>query len=263
MKKVQSILMLIFGIVMIIGGSVKTCDGLAEEAAPIPVEISIELNDGSGSPVATLTARSIDVSVERQVTVSYTLTNHGEQALTQLNFDVQYFDADGSALREKPVYVMIGLMYEPVQPGESRDFDKTHYFDTANEAASLELIPEHVKDIVELPPWTEPRPGNLLLDFCNYAPFSACFEDLDTNPPVEMIVRRDEQPEQIVTDVDEILAEIESLRNMRIGEESDVTVTDSGICYTFTRADGTEWSVAFEAPGLFCWHNKVYKVLHD
>lgn len=264
MNKLPRILLIALGIAMVLSGIAKVGGALAEEAAPISIETAIELNDGSGNPVATLTARSIDVSVERQVTVAYTLTNHGEQALTQLNYDLQYFDADGNALREKPIYVMIGLMYEPVLPGESRDFEKTHYFDTANAAASVELIPDHVKDIVELPPWTEPRPGNLLLDFCNYEPFTACFENLDTNPVVEMTVRRDEaEADAPVTDPDAIMAELESLKNMRIGEEADYSVTDSGIYYTFTRADGTTWGVAFEAPGLFCWHGKVYQVLHD
>lgn len=266
MNKILRILLIVLGILMIFGGVRKITGALGEEAEPtegIPFEASIELNDGAGNPAATLTSRAIDVGVERQVTVSYTLTNHGERALTQLNYRVQYFDADGNALRDKPIYVMIGLMYEPLQPGESRDFTKTHYFDAADQVASLALEPDHVKDEVELVPWTDPHPGNLLLDFCDYAPFTANFEDLDTNPVVEMIIRRDEKPETVVTDADEILAEIESLRNMRVGEESDVMITDSGIYYTFIRSDGTEWGVTFEAPGLFHWHGKTYEILHD
>ena len=238
---------------------------LAEEPAgtPIPFETSIELNDGAGNPVATLETRAVYGGAERQVTVAYTLTNHGERALTQLNFNVGYFDADGNDLRGKLIYVMIGLMTEPVRPGESRDFVKTHYFDGAENAAAVTLEPIDVKDEVELPPWTEPQPGNLLLDFCNYAPFSAVFENLDENPPVEMIYRRDEQEEIVVTDVDEMLAQLEGFKNMRIGEESDVRVTDSGIYYNFTMADGATLDISFEAPGLFCWHGHVYEVLND
>ena len=73
---------------------------LAEEPAgtPIPFETSIELNDGAGNPVATLETRAVYGGAERQVTVAYTLTNHGERALTQLNFNVGYFDADGNAV---------------------------------------------------------------------------------------------------------------------------------------------------------------------
>ena len=264
MNKTLRILLILAGVAMIISGIIKIVGALGEETAgaTIPFETSIELNDGSGNPVATLVTRGIRADEERQVTVAYTLTNHGERALTQLTFDVRYFDADGNDLRGKAIFVMIGLMDQPLQPGQSRDFEKTHYFDGAEKAAAVALEPEGVLDEVELVPWTEPQPGNLLLDFCNYAPFSAYFENLDANPPVQMIYHRDEQVDESITDVDAILKEIESLKNMRIGEESDISVTDSGISYWFTMADGTEWGVSFEAPGLFCWHNKVYEVIH-
>ena len=265
MNKALRALMLVFGIVMIVSGAVRIFGALAEEAegTPVPFETSIELNDGAGSPVATLKTRAIYGGVERQVTVAYTLTNHGDRALTQLNYDVSYFDDAGNDLRGNAIYVMIGLMTEPVQPGESRDFVKTHYFDGAEKAAAVALTPIDVKDEAELPPWTEPRPGNLLLDFCNYEPFSAIFEHLDENPPVEMVCRRDEQEEIVVTDVDEMLAQLEGFRNMRIGEESDERVTDSGIYYGFTMADGTTLDISFEAPGLFHWHGHVYEVIND
>ena len=235
----------------------------AEEAEGIPWEGSVELNDGAGNPAATLSTRAILNGEAGQVGVAYTLLNHGQRALTQLNFYVTYLDSEGNALRGDRVYVLVGLMDAPVQPGEARAFEKRHWFDGAEATASVALQPINVKDEVELPPWTGPRPGNALLEFCNYAPFSANFENLDANPPVQMICHKDEAFDQIVTDVDQILAQIESLRNMRIGEESDVRVTDSGISYWFTMADGTEWGVSFEAPGLFCWHNKVYEVLRD
>ncbi len=265
MNKALRIALILLGIALIVSGVMKIAGALAEEAegTPIPFETSIELNDGAGHPVATLETRTINGGTERQVTVAYTLTNRGERALTQLNFNVNYFDADGNDLRGKAIYVMIGLMSEPVQPGEAREFERTHYFEGAEKAAAVALEPIDVKDEVELPPWTEPQPGNLLLDFCNYAPFTAVFENLDENPPVEMIFRRDEQEEIVVTDVDEILAQLEGFRNMRIGEESDVRVTDSGIYYNFTLADGTTLDISFEAPGLFYWHGHVYEVLND
>lgn len=264
MNKTLRILLILAGLAMIVSGIIKIVGARGEEAADatIPFETSIELSDGAGNPAATLVTRGIRADKDRQITVAYTLTNHGERALTQLTFDVRYFDADGNDLRGKAIFVMIGLMEEPLQPGESRDFEKTHWFDGAQQAVAVALEPEGVLDEVELPPWTEPRPGNLLLDFCNYAPFTACFDNLDANPPVQMIYHRDEQVDETVTDVDAILKEIESLKNMRIGEESDISVTDSGISYWFTMADGTEWGVAFEAPGLFCWHGKVYEVIH-
>ncbi len=256
MKKMMFIL-LIVACLMLAGSA------MAQEETRIPFSTSVDLEDGTGNQVATLTTRYFDTSEEGEVTVAYTLVNHGAQALTQLNFSVTYLDPDDNDLRGKPIEVMIGLMYAPVQPGGTRDFEKTHFFSGAETTTSLVLEPIGVKDEIELPPWTEPQPGNLLLDFCNYPPFSAFFENLDTNPPVKMEYHKDQVYDETITDVDEMLAEIESLKNMRIGEESDVRITDSGISYWFTMADGTEWGVSFEAPGLFCWHGKVYEVIND
>ena len=257
MNKATRILMLVFGIVMIVSGAVKLAGALAEEAT------AVQLPDGSGGIVATLTVNDVYSEGEGQVTAAYTLTNRGEVALTQLNFNVGYLDESGDDIRGKMIYVMIGLMTEPLQPGQSRDFTRTHYFDGAERAVTAVLEPLGVKDEVELPPWTEPRPGNLLLDFCNYAPFSACFENLDENPPVEMVYRHGEEGEEVTTDVDAILAQIESLRNMRIGDEVDVMICDDEIWYAFTMADGTTWSVSFMAPGLFYWHGHVYEVINE
>ena len=265
MNKTLRILLIVLGAALIVSGVVKIFGARGEEAegAPVPFKTSIELNDGSGNPVATLATRQIDAGKEGQVTVAYTLTNRGERPLTQLSFNVRYFDADGNDLRDKALYVMIGLMSEPVQPGEARDFVKPHWFDGAESVASVALEPIGVKDDVELPPWTEPKPGNLLLDFCNYEPFSAHFENLDANPPVQMAYHVDQSVDEVITDADEMLAVIESLKNMRVGDESEERICDAGISYWFTMADGTEWGVSFEAPGLFCWHNKVYEVIND
>ena len=235
----------------------------ANDAQILPFEVAVMVADGSGGAVATLATTGIDTGTPGQVSVTYTLANHGLLALTQLDFTVMYLDGDGRELRERPIEVLMGFMTEPVQPGETRTFERRHYFDGAEKAVAVRLAPICVRDEVELMPWTEPQPGNLLLDFCNYPPFTAYFDGLDINPPVEMVVHVDEREDQVITDVEVILAEIESLKQMRIGEESDVRVTDSGIGYRFTMADGSQWSVSFEAPGLFCWHGRVYEVIHD
>ena len=265
MNRTVRMLLLLVGLAVALCGATGAADARAEAAGAgeIPFETTIELNDGAGRPTATLTTRAIVFAEARQVGVACTLVNHGEHALTQVSYNVTYLDADGNDLRGKPVMVLIGLMESPVQPGEARELIRKHYFDGAETTSSVILEPINVMDEIQLPPWTEPRPGNTLLDFCNYAPFSAHFENLDTNPPVQMAYHKDQVLDEVITDVDEILAEIESLRNMRIGEESDVRISDAGISYWFTMADGTEWGVSFEAPGLFCWHNKIYEVLHD
>lgn len=257
----RPICVLLMLVCLVLSVNTVVCGNAAEEK-PIPFATSVELKDGEGRPVAILSIQSIETG-EGEVCVAYALVNHGENALTQLNYTVTYLDGDGADLCGKPLQVMIGLMKEPVQPGETREFEKRHYFDGAENAAAVVLTPIDVKDEVELPPWTDPRPGNLLLDFCNYPPFSACFENLDTNPPVKMQYHVDQSVDETITDTEQIIAVIESLKAMRVGEESDIRITDSGISYWFTMADGMEWGVSFEAPGLFCWHGKVYEVIRD
>ena len=265
MNKTLRILLIAFGILMIASGVAKITGALAEDipGTPVPFVTSVELNDGAGNPVATLHTRLIYTGAERQVTVAYTLTNRGEHALTQLNYNIRYFDADGNDLRDKALYVMIGLMKEPLQPGESRDFLKSHYFEGAGAVASVELEPLGVKDEVELPPWTEPQPNNLLLDFCNDETLTALFDNLDANPPVELRIYQDEMDEVIVTDVDQMMAELEGFRHMRIGEPTDEMWCDAASAYTFTLADGREIYFSFNAPGIFEWHGKNYTIIND
>ena len=265
MNKALRILLIAFGILMIVSGILKITGALAEEVqgTPVPFETSVELNDGAGSPAATLSTRLIYTGAERQVTVACTLTNHGELALTQLNYNVRYFDADGNDLLGKALYVMIGLMKEPLQPGESRDFLKTHYFEGAGTAATVALEPLGVKDEAELPPWTEPRPNNLLLDFCNDEALTALFDNLDANPPVELRIYRDQMDEEIVTDVDQMMAELEGFRHMRVGEPTDEMWCDAASAYTFILADGSQIYLSFNAPGIFEWHGQNYSVIND
>ncbi len=115
----------------------------------------------------------------------------------------------------------------------------------------------------ETPAWTEPQPNNLLLDFCNDPTLTALFDNLDANPPVEMLFYRDQMEETVVTDVDEMLSELQSFRSMRVGEPTDEMWCDAGSAYTFTFADGQRIILSFNAPGIFEWHGHNYRVLLD
>lgn len=223
----------------------------------------IELADGEGNPVAALRVTGYLSEKPRGIAVAYALTNTGSLALTRVTFTVDCRDAGGRSLTESPIEVAYGMAADPLAPGENRAISRRQWFDGAGAAVDFTVAPVLAETELDLAPWTEPRPGNLLLDFCNDPSFSAHFENLDANPPVTMHVRVDQRVDEDITDADVILAQIESLRNMRVGGESDIRVTDSGIAYWFTMADGAEWGVSFEAPGLFCWHNKVYEVLPD
>lgn len=262
MNKLTRILTLVFGIIMIISGIVKIVGALAEEPVyeHIPCQTSIELSNGEGKPAATLAAGYCFNRKPGQIGVGYALTNHGALALTQLTFSVTYLDAGGNDLRGRQIEVLEAFMDDPVQPGETREFIHENFFDGAERAAAVALEPICVLDEAELAPWTEPRPHNLLLDFCNDPSFTACFENLDENPPVKMHFHVDQEVDEDITDPDEILATIERLRNMRIGDAVDYSVDDAGVSYWFTMADGTEWGVVFEDTDLFYWHGQNYRV---
>lgn len=232
-------------------------------AEAIPFETSVELSDSAGQPVATLASLRLYAEGEKGICVDYALTNRIDLSLTRVTFAVQYFDADGNALREAPLEVTKGMAADPLMPGETREFTWRHWFDGSQTAASIELTPVLADTELDLPPWTEPQPNHLLVDFCNYSPITELFENLDSNPPVKLSIYRDEQAEVVVTDPDEMLAELESFRNMRVGEETDEMWTDSGSAYVFTLADGTEQTFSFNAPGIFHWHGHNYRVITE
>jgi len=232
------------------------------DAQGLPLDVSVELADGSGNVVATLSARRVYSEKSGAVAVEYALYNHGDVALTWLEYRVKYLDGDGNVLCEPPRSLEM-FMDDPVQPGETREFVQKHYFDGAETAAGIALEPMGVKDATEVRPWTDPLPGNLLPDFANDPEFAAHFADLDDNLPVEMYYHVDQEVDETVTDPAGIRATIERLAGLRIGGEADISYDDAGIYYGFTMADGSVWSVSFETPGLLSWHGRNYEVIEQ
>ena len=263
-------LLFILALALLAGGAAMTGSlrggiSLAEEDRKAhPVEGGpIELADGAGNPIAELWVRQYRSEEPGEIAVVYALTNTADLSLTRITFSVDYRDAEGRSLREEPLEMLVGMAADPLLPGETREFTRQHWFQGAETAVAFALMPVLAETELDVMPWTQPQPGNLLLDFCNYPPFTAHFEDLDINPPVSMHFHVDQSVDEDITDPETILAEIESLKRMRIGEERDIFITDSGISYRFTMADGSEWGVSFEAPGLFHWHGKNYEILAD
>ncbi len=232
---------------------------LAEVA---PCEVTETLPGPSGEALATLSATGFVSEKPGAIRVLYALTNDCGLALTRITFNVTYLDAGGEALRD-PIQIVKGYLETPLPAGATAAFEYSHYFEGAERTAGIAIEPVLAETELDLKPWNPVRPNNLLLDFCNDPDFSAHFENLEENTPVALVIRRDEQPEIVIDDPEAILAELQSLRDMRIGEETDVRVTDSASAYTFTMADGEEWGVSFEAPGLFYWHGRVYEVLRE
>ena len=124
-------------------------------------------------------------------------------------------------------------------------------------------IPFLAETELDLKPWNPVQPNHLLLDFCNDETLTALFDNLDANPPVELRIYQDEMDEVIVTDVDQMMAELEGFRHMRIGEPTDEMWCDAASAYTFTLADGREIYFSFNAPGIFEWHGKNYTIIND
>lgn len=257
MKKLSRILTLLVGLALIVSGIVDIVSAARAEEAALS---AIEVLDGEGRDVATLTALGIESDRPDHAILAFALENRGERALTQLEFTLLCVDCEGNVISGKPTTNREFFMHDPIQAGETRQFTVDRYFTGAENTVALTLGDGLAADEAEVPVWTEPKPGNLLLDFCNDPAFSAHFENLDANPPVQMVHHVDQELDETVTDPDAMLAVIESLRNMYVGEESDMAYCDAGIYYGFTMADGSEWGVSFDAPGLLNWHGRNYEV---
>ena len=196
------------------------------------------------------------------ICVLYQITNHSDYALTRVRFDLNYLDENGAVIDGRSIHNAEWFQDAPIFPGETRTFEHTNYFTGVEKTKALEFVGLWVFDERILPAWTDPKPGNLLLDFCNDEAFSRQFEDAKTNPPISMDYHVDEDYDGTITDPAAIQAVLEALQEMRIGDETEIFVTDSGIWYSFNLEDGTSWSVGFDSEDMFYWHGKPYAVIN-
>lgn len=261
MKKLQQILTLLLGLILMASGIAKLHGALAEEDyALTPSDAAVTLPGANGEALATLTVTGFYSQKPGAITVRYALENDCDLALTRIAYNVTYLDEGGEAMHA-PQQIVKGFLEDPLPAGQAVSFEYSFYFDGAESAAALAVEPVQADTELTLRPWTTPQPNSLFLDFCNDPAMTAIFDNLDENPPVELVIFRDEELPETVTDADALLAQLEGFRNMRIGEETDIMYTDSGIGYDFTFADGTHLTLSFNAPGVFYWHSRIYEVL--
>ena len=194
-----------------------------------------------------------------QLRVDYRVTNHLSLAITRLRFQLGCLGADGNMLNTASVTV--SLEEQPLAAGETRQFSRTHYFTGAEATAALLVTPLSAETERELAPWADPRPDNLLVDFCNDPVLSARFAALDTALPEALLYQEDQVRETAVTDPALIRQVLEALAQVRIGQMSERNVDDGGFTYTFFMDDGTSWSLRFDYRTLFFWHGRNYEVL--
>ena len=231
-----------------------------ETALPALSPDEAVFSGGDGEVRASLSAAGLSSPRAGQLSVSYRLVNRGTLAVTRLRFSLRCLDPAGQALGE-PVSVTCELMEDPLRPGETRSFSRNHYFTGAEKTASVLLTPLSAENELELAPWTEPQPDNLLLGFCNDRQLSARFEAMESEPPVALLYDQDQMRSLRITDPALIREAVEGLRQLRIGQRSDRNVDDGGFTYTLVMADGSSLSFRFDYKTLFYWHGHNYEVL--
>lgn len=237
-------------------------DGQAPEipADAIPLDASADVVDGDGEVVGRLSCRYILSSRERQILVSYALQNTCDEAITSLRFEITYRDASGSAPRGKAVSVTEFFQDVPVEAGKICYFEHEHFFDGAETAVSVELAEVRSTRESELPRWTEPKPGNDIVTFCNDPELTARFDDFPQNPPVRVELQSEGALGHSTEDPDLILLIGEAVRTVRIGEPVNRGAADAGTGLWFYEADGSSWGFYFEDADLFSWHGRNYAV---
>ena len=254
--------MAIFLLVLVFAG----CAAGNREDAPGTLRTVAEMSgtqmscerDGVLHAVVTVTSAVVE---EGSVSIVYTVTNETEIQLTVVELYVDFLDEQGKTLNTKPLQLLSNFRREPLDPGKEVQIDRIYYFEGAENAVQIREVSSRVETIETMGMIRDPQPNNYLLDFCGDDALRARFESLDEELPVMMLYRNGEDEEIRVTDQDTIRQVTDALQKVYIGEETDISITDSAVTFSFFMEDGSQWAVGFEHPSIFNWQGKNYEVV--
>lgn len=108
---------------------------------------------------------------------------------------------------------------------------------------------------------TQPKPNQLLFDFCNDPALTAQYQKALEALPISMYYRFGQSVEAEISDPELIRTALEALATVRIGQRVDYSILDGDLLLYFTMQDQSKWGVCFETQALFCWQNNNYAVL--
>lgn len=103
------------------------------------------------------------------------------------------------------------------------------------------------------------RPNNVFLDFCNDENLYAFDANLAANPITRIMVITDSGTKTI-TDSNEINDVWNTIKSMKIADESSDGVTSAQYTLTFSRNNGSDQMITFQSPTILTFNGKNYSI---
>ena len=103
------------------------------------------------------------------------------------------------------------------------------------------------------------KPDNAFLDFCNDENLYAFDANLAANPITRIMVITDSGTKTI-TDANEINDIWNTIKSMKIADESKDGVTPAQYTLTFSRNNGSDQMITFQSPTILTFNGKNYNI---
>lgn len=237
-----------------------------DKTTVIPAEtIVVDYADQNNIPIVSFKLRSLK-STKRDnggvIKVYYTLTNQmKEYSLTKVVMTFKYLDENKEVIKESSFERY--YRQTPIKAGESFETMYALPFAEYDQVTGIEVTIDSAADELAVKPYEPVKTNSYLFDFYNDEEMTNFKNNFYNNLPVRMKYFKAQIQQCEVTDPKIIKEVFEALKKVKVGEESDISITDSEIYFTFIMEDESSVTIAFESKNILSFHSKGYKIISD
>ena len=247
----------------LVGCNSKKTDDQTTVISSEPIEV--DYSDPNNDPLVSFKLRSLK-STKREndgvIKVYYTLTNQmKEYSLTKVVMTFKYVDENKKVLKESSFERL--YRENPIKAGESFDTMYALAMSEYSKVKGIEVSIDSAENELVVKPYEPVQPNNYLFDFYNDEEMTSFKDNFYNDLPVRMKYCKAQIQQCEVTDPELIKEVFEALKKVKVGEESNISVTDSDIYYTFIMEDESSVTIAFESKNILSFRSKGYNLISD
>ncbi len=201
------------------------------------------------------------ISNDRIKTV-YKMTNSIKRlSVTRVAFSIDYLDASGNVLRS--VNLDRNYRVSPIQSGKTRVGFYIHSFQGAQIPTNVLIRTARIYTCEQLKAYKDAKENSFLFDFYNDEKMKSFADNFYNDMPLKMEYFKAEVVHSYTYDKTTITEAFEALKKVKIGGETNDSVTDDSLWFVFTMHDDSTVTLGFESQNAIIYRNKHYGVLDD
>ena len=232
----------------------------------IPTDaLTVDYLDQEDDPLVSFKLRSLKCTKREKdglIKTYYTLTNQmSDHSLTKVVMTFKYLDENKEVIKESSFERL--YRETPIKAGESYETMYALPLSDYAKVKGIEVSIDSVNNELEVKPYEPVQPNNYLFDFYNDEEMTAFKDNFYNDLPVRMKYFKAQIQQCEVTDPELIKEVFEALKKVKVGERSEISITDSDIHYTFIMADERSVTIAFESKNILSFRSKGYKLISD